>query len=113
MHSKRHLPPAPNMPEACCKHCCLQQQWHCPPPPPPLTSPCRPPLAPQKQDISQLNALLREVQTLHSCGSHPNIVRFCGVCLNPLRIVTEYYGKGSLAAIVSKAEQQVGACAGL
>jgi hypothetical protein len=48
------------------------------------------------------------VQTLADCGYHPNIVRFCGVCLNPLRIVTEYYGKGSLAAIVSKAEHKVG-----
>jgi hypothetical protein len=35
------------------------------------------------------------------------IVRFCGVCLNPLRIVTEFYGNGSLAEVVSNAENKV------
>lgn len=33
-------------------------------------------------------ALLKEVKTLTTLTMHPNVVRFCGVCLNPPLVVT-------------------------
>jgi serine/threonine protein kinase len=51
-------------------------------------------------------SLMKEVRMMTALN-HPNIVRFCGVCLNPQFIVTEYYHRGSLFIILQKARKQL------
>lgn len=51
-------------------------------------------------------ALLKEVKTLTTLTMHPNVVRFCGVCLRPPLVVTEYYNNGSLYQMLSRARKQ-------
>lgn len=46
---------------------------------------------------------MREIQLVGRLSRHPNIVHFCGVCFDPLAVVTEYYPKGSLFQLVSNA----------
>jgi hypothetical protein len=38
---------------------------------------------------------------------HPNVVRFCGVCLRPPLVVTEYYSYGSLYQMLQRARKQL------
>lgn len=52
-------------------------------------------------------ALLREVRTLTTLTMHPNVVRFCGVCLRPPLVVTEYYSNGSLYQMLARARKQL------
>lgn len=54
---------------------------------------------------SALESMMKEVQALIDVSQHPNIVRFIGVCLDPPRIVLEYYPLGSLFTILLKARQ--------
>ena len=43
------------------------------------------------QANAALQAVIKEVSALMDLGQHPNIIRFVGVCIDPPRIVTEYY----------------------
>eukprot|EP00798_Chlamydomonas_sp_ICE-L_P010698 gene10698-12394_t len=52
-----------------------------------------------------MDSIMQEVQALVDVSQHPNIVRFIGVCVDPPRIVTEYYPLGSLFSIVAKARE--------
>ncbi|KIY93075.1 hypothetical protein MNEG_14888 [Monoraphidium neglectum] len=54
-----------------------------------------------------LESLLREVKTLTTLNMHPNMVRFCGVCLRPPLVVTEYLRNGSLCVLLQKARKQL------
>ncbi|WIA08465.1 hypothetical protein OEZ85_007902 [Tetradesmus obliquus] len=54
---------------------------------------------------SALNALRKEVALLTSL-KHPNLVRFCGVCLDPPLVVMEYYRHGSLFSMLDQARRQ-------
>lgn len=38
--------------------------------------------------------------------NHPNLVRFCGVCLDPPLLVMEYYHHGSVYNLLEKAKRQ-------
>jgi hypothetical protein len=76
---------------------------------PPLTS-----FAPQQtlksKHITPLtrtqNALLKEVGILAKL-THPNLVRFCGVCLDPPLVVMEYYRNGSMFKMLECARAAV------
>ncbi len=52
-------------------------------------------------------SLLKEVQMLNHLTMHPNVVRFCGVCLDPPLIITEYYSRGSLYHMLQRARKQL------
>ncbi|KAF6265332.1 hypothetical protein COO60DRAFT_1623953 [Scenedesmus sp. NREL 46B-D3] len=53
------------------------------------------------------DALRREVALLTSLN-HPNLVRFCGVCLDPPLVVMEYYRHGNVYSMLEKARRQWG-----
>ncbi len=53
---------------------------------------------------AELKELMNEVFLLGSL-SHPNIMRFCAVCLDPPMIVTQYYQHGSLFELLKKARR--------
>lgn len=53
---------------------------------------------------AELKELMNEVFMLGSL-SHPNIMRFCAVCLDPPMIVTQYYQHGSLFQLLKKARR--------
>ncbi len=57
----------------------------CFPPPQDLSS--HDPTSPNKE----LAGLIKEVTALIDLGQHPNVIRFIGICIQPPRIVTEYY----------------------
>jgi hypothetical protein len=38
--------------------------------------------------------------------NHPNLVRFCGVCLDPPLVVMEYYRHGNVYSMLEKARRQ-------
>ncbi len=70
------------------------------PPLPPNSPPPRPPRqanwsgsadADSLQANPALQAVIKEVSALVDLIQHPNIIRFVGVCVDPPRIVTEYY----------------------
>jgi serine/threonine protein kinase len=50
-------------------------------------------------------ALRREVALLTSLN-HPNLVRFCGVCLDPPLLIMEYYRHGNVYSLLQKARRQ-------
>lgn len=52
-------------------------------------------------------ALLKELRMLTNLTMHPNIVRFCGVCLEPPLIITEYYSNGSMWDLLQKARTEL------
>lgn len=52
------------------------------------------------------NALLKEVGLLAKL-THPNLVRFCGVCLDPPLVVMEYYRNGSVYKMLEGARAAV------
>uniref|UniRef100_A0A7R9VE76 Protein kinase domain-containing protein n=1 Tax=Chlamydomonas euryale TaxID=1486919 RepID=A0A7R9VE76_9CHLO len=52
-----------------------------------------------------LEAIMQEVQALIDVSQHPNVVRFIGLCIDPPRIVTEYYPLGSMFDLLCKARQ--------
>eukprot|EP00879_Flechtneria_rotunda_P011134 GHRR01011632.1.p1 GENE.GHRR01011632.1~~GHRR01011632.1.p1 ORF type:complete len:1046 (+),score=387.29 GHRR01011632.1:425-3139(+) len=52
------------------------------------------------------DALRKEVMLLTSLN-HPNVVRFCGVCLDPPLVVMEFYKHGSVYALLEKARRQM------
>ena len=52
------------------------------------------------------NALLKEVGLLAKL-THPNLVRFCGVCLDPPLVVMEYYKNGSVYKMLECARAAV------
>jgi hypothetical protein len=52
------------------------------------------------------NALLGEVGILAKL-THPNLVRFCGVCLDPPLVVTEYFRNGSMFKMLECARAAV------
>lgn len=52
------------------------------------------------------NALLKEVGLLGKL-MHPNLVRFCGVCLDPPLVVMEYYRFGSVYKMLESARAAV------
>lgn len=54
--------------------------------------------------VAELKELMNEVYLLGSL-SHPNIMRFCAVCLDPPMIVTQYYQHGSLFELLKKARR--------
>jgi serine/threonine protein kinase len=54
--------------------------------------------------VAELKELMNEVFLLGSL-SHPNIMRFCAVCLDPPMIVTQYYQHGSLFELLKKARR--------
>jgi serine/threonine protein kinase len=54
-------------------------------------------------------ALQKEVGMLTSL-SHPNLVRFCGVCLDPPLLVMEYYRHGSVFGMLDRARRQLVKC---
>lgn len=55
-----------------------------------------------EEEVNQeLKTLMDEVYLLGSM-SHPNIMRFCAVCLDPPMIVTQYYPHGSLFDLLKK-----------
>eukprot|EP00882_Tetradesmus_deserticola_P033722 GHRQ01038546.1.p1 GENE.GHRQ01038546.1~~GHRQ01038546.1.p1 ORF type:complete len:228 (+),score=79.53 GHRQ01038546.1:820-1503(+) len=54
---------------------------------------------------SARNALCKEVGLLTSFN-HPNLVRFCGVCLDPPLVVMEYYRHGNVYSMLEKARRQ-------
>jgi serine/threonine protein kinase len=39
--------------------------------------------------------------------NHPNLVRFCGVCLDPPLLVMEYYRHGSVFGMLDRARRQL------
>jgi serine/threonine protein kinase len=51
------------------------------------------------------DALRKEVALLTSLN-HPNLVRFCGVCLDPPLVVMEYYRHGNVYSMLEKARRQ-------
>eukprot|EP00878_Enallax_costatus_P003652 GHUV01003866.1.p1 GENE.GHUV01003866.1~~GHUV01003866.1.p1 ORF type:complete len:1163 (+),score=390.16 GHUV01003866.1:185-3673(+) len=51
------------------------------------------------------NALRKEVALL-MCFNHPNLVRFCGVCLDPPLVVMEFYKHGNVFQMIEKARRQ-------
>ena len=53
---------------------------------------------------AELKELMNEVYLLGSL-SHPNIMRFCAVCLDPPMIVTQYYSQGSLFDLLKRARR--------
>jgi serine/threonine protein kinase len=54
-------------------------------------------------------ALQKEVGMLTSLN-HPNLVRFCGVCLDPPLLVMEYYRHGSVFGMLDRARRQLAKC---
>lgn len=54
---------------------------------------------------SRQASLEKEVEFLGRCMLHPNVVRLCGVCVEPPMVVTEYYSNGSLYQILQKARE--------
>ena len=52
------------------------------------------------------DALLKEASLMANC-THPNLVRLCGVCLDPPLLVTEYYRNGRLSELLSRARDAV------
>lgn len=38
--------------------------------------------------------------------NHPNLVRFCGVCLDPPLVVMEFYRHGNVFSMLEKARRQ-------
>ena len=52
------------------------------------------------------NALLKEVGILAKL-THPNLVRFCGVCLDPPLVVMEFYRNGSMFKMLECARAAV------
>jgi hypothetical protein len=42
--------------------------------------------------------------------NHPNLVRFCGVCLDPPLLVMEYYRHGSVYSMLERARRQLVKC---
>lgn len=56
------------------------------------------------------DALRKEVSLLTSLN-HPNLVRFCGVCLDPPLVVMEFYRHGNVFSMLEKARRQWGNCA--
>lgn len=52
------------------------------------------------------NALLKEVGLLAKL-THPNLVRFFGVCLDPPLVVMEYYRNGSVFKMLQEAQAAV------
>lgn len=61
--------------------------------------------ASSEQRPNSIDGFLREIAMLRELTVHPNIVRFCGICLEPLRLVTEYYKGGSLTQLIQKASR--------
>jgi hypothetical protein len=53
-------------------------------------------------------ALAKEVHWLTSLN-HPNLVRFCAVCLERPLVVMEFYKHGSVFAMLQKASRQLAA----
>jgi serine/threonine protein kinase len=53
---------------------------------------------------AELKELMNEVYVLGSL-THPNIMRFCAVCLDPPMIVTQYYQQGSLFDLLKRARR--------
>jgi hypothetical protein len=53
-------------------------------------------------------ALAKEVHWLTSLN-HPNLVRFCAVCLERPLVVMEFYKHGSVFALLQKASRQLAA----
>jgi serine/threonine protein kinase len=44
----------------------------------------------------------QELSVLLTCGSHPNIVPFVGLCTRPLSIILQYAPMGSLESILKE-----------
>ena len=44
----------------------------------------------------------QELSVLLTCGSHPNIVPFVGLCTQPLSIILQYAPMGSLESILKE-----------
>lgn len=59
--------------------------------------------------VTLQEALQKEVGMLTSLN-HPNLVRFCGVCLDPPLLVMEYYRHGSVFGLLDRARRQLAKC---
>lgn len=73
----------------------------------PQRTPCPAPRSDDSVDAevaAELKSLMDEVYLLGSL-SHPNIMRFCAVCLDPPMIVTQYYQHGSLFDLLKRARR--------
>ena len=55
----------------------------------------------EEEVMQELKTLMDEVYLLGTM-SHPNIMRFCAVCLDPPMIVTQYYPHGSMFDLLKK-----------
>jgi serine/threonine protein kinase len=53
------------------------------------------------------NALLKEVGILAKLSLHPNLVRFCGVCLDPPLVVMDYCRNGSMFHMLEGARSAI------
>eukprot|EP00878_Enallax_costatus_P013757 GHUV01014388.1.p1 GENE.GHUV01014388.1~~GHUV01014388.1.p1 ORF type:complete len:500 (+),score=85.50 GHUV01014388.1:1551-3050(+) len=63
-----------------------------------------------KSAMQKARECLRNEAALLMCFNHPNLVRFCGVCLDPPLVVMEYYSHGNLFNMVEKARRQWAKC---
>jgi len=56
----------------------------------------------KKLKDSEMQAFEKEAILLSSLPSHPNIVRFLGICVNPMAIITEFCDEGNLLDYIQK-----------